>query len=136
MGTSTDAKLLYGIPLEEGAFDDFDEDEDDGTTEHSGPSWMAFSGRAEDGCTLESHQSKEVPRYFVCPDGARTYAKASSDDIAKTGRLVAWRGHPICVTAKRLDPHPEWDALLRAFVAKHGLKVVGEPGWYLASDWC
>lgn len=118
MGVSTDALLLYGVPLEEEAFEHFDED--DASAEQSGPAYMACMGNEEDGVALERHCSGECPMYFVAIPKQTT---------------TAWRGHPQNVTGKELIQRPEWDDTLRSFVTKHKLKTAGEPGWWIASDW-
>jgi hypothetical protein len=114
MGVSTDAILVYGIPLKEGAIDEYYEGE--GSPE-SGPSWMAYYGNEEDGLVIVSHCHGDFPMHILSVEGSE---------------IRAWRG-----AAKRVDALPamgnDVDEKLRAFVKKHKLAVDGKPGWWLAS---
>lgn len=119
MGTSTDAILLYGIPLKEGAVDDYDEDDE--TLPQEGPAYMAWDGAAVDGIQLVRHCSKEAPMYFV----------------AIAGTVVrAWRGSPRKFNGMYPDVS-EWNAKLVAFVEKHHLAIEEDfaAAWYIASYW-
>jgi hypothetical protein len=118
MGQSTDAILALGIRLVEDdpGFEPFDED---ANMPKSGPSWMSYMGKPEDGVELISHCSSECPMYFVAAEGTET---------------KAWRGLP-----RKIDALPEptetQKAAVMAFVEKHNLNTEGEFGWHLMSDW-
>ncbi len=115
MSVSTDAMLMYGIPLHEDEDLSYDEGSSDAPT--SGPAYMAYMGKPEDGCEMVSHCSGECPMYFAVIEGTVTRAR---------------RGHPKEVTTP--EPKPEWDARLRDFCKKHNLSH-RKPGWYIASMW-
>lgn len=117
MGVSTDAILVYGIPLEEGAIRRHHEGEDPET----GPAWMAYSGDVEDGVQIVTHCSGDYPMHIVALEGSEIHAH---------------RGYPKRVD-RMLAVSTNDDVKLRAFVAKHGLTTEkgAEPGWWLASWW-
>lgn len=118
MGTSTDAILLYGIPLVEGAFDEYDED--DPAAPQSGPTFLAFMGGDEDGVEIQVHQSSEFPRHFVVIVGSV---------------VTAHRGYPKCLSGRELVRNEAWDAKLKGFVDLYQLATDGGPGWWMASWW-
>ena len=117
MGVSTDAILVYGIPLEECAIDHHR----DGDPEE-GPAWMAASGDEVDGIEIVSHCSDSHPMHIVAIVGTQTRA---------------WRGHPVRVKARTKPRGGAWDRKLRAFVKKHSLEAApdAKPGWWLCSEW-
>jgi hypothetical protein len=115
MGQSTDAIVAYGVPLEEGSVEDYDEE----GGEESGPAYMAFMGNSEGGIEIESHCSGDYTMHFVAIKGTRR---------------IAHRGHPVKVTTP--EPKPEWDGKIEAFCKKYKLKATGKPAWWLMSWWC
>lgn len=116
MGVSTDAILVYGIPLEKGAIG---EHENDGPEE--GPAWMVWSGDPVDGIEIVSHCSGDYPMHIVAIAGSE---------------VRAWRGNPIRLE-RDLATVEAHDALILAFLKRHGLKRKkgATPGWWLASMW-
>jgi hypothetical protein len=128
MGTSTDAKIVYGIPLREDAISRFDDDRDgelqvDQMTRAQRLSYAVMMGEeAAPGIDLVHHQSCSVTRYFLAISGQTRIAR---------------RGRPESLAGMQLDRVPAWDAMLRAAVTEFGLddETEGEPGWWLASWW-
>lgn len=120
MGVSTDAYLVFGVPVPEEFIEEYEdtEEEDDGSSNPLG--YMAYMGSSVDidgvKVGLVQHCSSDYPEYFVVPDGAKFYA---------------WRGNPVVVAS--LDTKPEWVPALRAFCEKHNIPWQ-EPQWWLASD--
>ncbi len=115
MGVSTDAMLMYGVPLHED--EDLTYDEDDPSAKTSGPAYMRFMGNSEDGCEIVTHCSDEAPMYFVVIEGTL---------------VRAWRGYPKEV--ETTSPKSDWDERLKRFCKKHNLSH-RKPGWYIASMW-
>jgi hypothetical protein len=115
MGVSTDAMLMYGVPLHEDEDLTYDEDAADAPT--SGPGHMNYMGHSEDGCEIVEHCSGECPQYFVIVQGTLTRA---------------WRGHPKEVVTREAES--DWDDRLKNFCKKHNLSH-RKPGWYIASMW-
>lgn len=156
MGTSTNAILVYGIPLDSDSFPGYVEDADQPDPDNSDPdvrywlglsddekrlSRLAFGGDAEDGVVILTHCSASAPEYIVAIEDSNHEAA---------------RGYPLGVTGLDLSARPEWDKRLRAFVKHYGLTPVaaseaprpipskaapipkhkyGAPGWYLCSYW-
>ena len=114
MGTSTDAMLMYGVPLDEDTDLSYDEDVD---TQQSGPAFMNFMGKAEGGIEIVEHCSKDCTMYFAIIEGTL---------------VRAWRGYPMKVETPK--PEASWNKRLAAFCKKHGLSA-GKPAWYIASMW-
>lgn len=112
MGISTDALLLYGVPLDEDTELTYDEDAGDPA---NGPAYMAYMGEAEDGISIIVHCSEECPMYFVIIEDTLTRA---------------WRGYPKAVSTS--PSKPDWAKRLKAFCKTHKL-LHGKPDWYLAS---
>jgi hypothetical protein len=116
MGTSTDAKLVYGIPLSEeteiGEWNDGDPE--------SGPAWIAWSGEPHDGVTLTRHCSDGCVMYILALEGTET---------------TAWRGQPVRIKPKDLHVDGSRDEKLRAYAKRFKLKTKGKPGWWLCSWW-
>lgn len=118
MGQSTDAILVYGIPLVEDSIEEFDEEND----KEEGIAYLAWSGKTENGISLEAHCSSEFTMQIVA--------------IEKT-KTVAWRGHPVKLNLQTLinKQQSDWNDRLHAFVKKYNLETEGKPGWYLCSYW-
>ena len=116
MGQSTDAILVYGIPLEEDSVPFSEEDA------KSGPSWMRYHGTNEDGVCLVRHCSGDYPMFILAIPDTETRA---------------WRGHPKLVPVAELPFSPDWDPTLLSYAEKHRLEISGnaKPGWWLCSDW-
>lgn len=116
MGVSTDAFLVYGVPLDEEI--DLSYDEEDPEAPEKGPAYMAYTGNDEDGIEIVEHCSDECPMYFA---------------IIKGSEIRAHRGCP-----KKIEEPLHWDFRaddrLKKFCKKYKL-AHGEPGWYLASMW-
>lgn len=120
MGVSTDAILVYGVPLaDEDAIERYDE-ECTPVRPMVGPSWMVFNGSSEDGISIVSHCSDRCTMYIVAIAGTK---------------ITAWRGNPVRIEDLRCDP--AWGNKLTAFLEKYSLvgKTDGAPGWWLASWW-
>lgn len=116
MGVSTDAILVYGIALKEGARDD-----------------EAFSTAFD---SIDSYGAVgPVELVMHCCD---TY---TLHILARTGtELRASRGNPRVITA--LDAPADAAEVLERFVEEHALYGAidaevngGKPGWLLCSDW-
>lgn len=157
MGTSTNAILVYGIPLDGGYFPGYVKDADTDSPDTDDPdvrywlrlsdaekhlSRLAFSGDAEDGVIILTHCSSGAPEYIAAIEGSNHEAA---------------RGYPLGVTGLDLSARPEWDKRLRAFVKRYMLtptpasesprpihskaapiptrRKYGAPGWYLCSYW-
>lgn len=118
MGVSTDAILLYGVPLSSDT--DLSYDEESGV--ESGPAWMNWMGNADSGVTIVEHCSDACPMYFVAIEATV---------------VRAWRGHPKYIIPMKLDVAVAnvLNEHLAAFCKKYGLKPDGNHGWYLASYW-
>lgn len=111
MGISTDAKLCYGIPLEEDSVPSWD----DGDAEE-GPAWLAYYGEAQEGVELVRHCSDSCTMYILAIEGTA---------------ITAWRGHPQRVQS--IDVQPGWFETLEAYRNKYGLVAAGAPDWWLCS---
>jgi hypothetical protein len=118
MSSTTDAKLLYGIPLAEE--NDLSYHFDTGCSLEGDVGWMAYSGACVDGIMLIHHCSIAHTMWFAAID--------------KT-EVCAHRGYPEEITGQDLSRNPEWDAKLQAFCNKHNLMAAGKPGWWMASYW-
>lgn len=118
MGVSTDAILVYGVPLAEGEIDEYEDV--DGNEDRSSPSYMVFMGEVIDGISIVTH----------CSDIDRMHIVA----VAGTERR-AWRGRPRVIDHTSIVVDRSWDAKLRTFINERQLKVDGQPGWYLCSWW-
>jgi hypothetical protein len=124
MGTSTDAILVYGIPIEDEelarAYYNADEDEDE-DFEGSEAERLAYHGGDINGVILVDHCSHSCNMHIVGIKGTETQA---------------WRGYPKQIPVADLTPsNPEWDEKLSAFIDRNKLTAAGQPGWYLASWW-
>ena len=117
MGVSTDAILVYGIPLAEDSVPEFDEDEG---RKEEGPAWISWSGNSEGDIGLVHH----------CSDSCTMYVLS----IASTER-TAWRGHPQEIKPAELVSDPLWAGKLVAYAEKWKLQLDGAPGWWLVSWW-
>jgi hypothetical protein len=117
MSTSTDAIMVYGIPLKEDALEEWDEDRNP----ESGPAYLAFMGGADGGICVVSHCSGDYPMHIIAIEGTE---------------LRAWRGSPkpVAVVQMRADDN-EWNKRLLDYCKAHKLKTAGKPGWWLASMW-
>lgn len=119
MSTSTDAILVFGVPLAEDV--EIPEYVDSVDIDTSSELYRAFYGyldRHKGTIEIVSHCSNEYPMFIV---GVRV------------SKLRASRGSP-----RRLETFsvgPDWVELVEDFVKRHQLKTVGEIGWWLASDW-
>src|SRR5271170_950184 len=67
MGQSTDALLVYGVPLHED--EDLSYDAEDENAPKDGPRYMAYMGKSEDGVSIVDHCSSDSPMYFVAING-------------------------------------------------------------------
>jgi hypothetical protein len=131
MGVSTDAKLFYGILIEEGSdahdriVEEVDDDMDDvELLAKNILGYMQYHGRAIDGVELVYHGS----------DACTMYALAAADS-----EILAWRGDPKNLGVNdRGNPDVGtvfgWDAALKAFCKKHKVPYK-KPTWYLCSYW-
>lgn len=126
MGTSTDAIIVFGIPLEDESIPWFDEDEyghrPAPTPEDDlFPSWLVFWGESHDGIKVVTHCSDDCPRHLVTVEGTE---------------VRAWRGQTKRIVPRDMvDPGPERIAALEAFCQRYGLAPSGSAGWYLVSYW-
>jgi hypothetical protein len=124
MGQSTDAILLYGVPLEAESLDDFREErypnKDPLPDSPDFVPWLAYEGKPYDGIEIVRHCSGDYPMHIVAIEGTQT---------------TAWRGHPKPIDVAKLAVPAGADEKLRAFVERYKLTASGEPGWWLASDW-
>jgi len=119
MGVSTDAYLLFGIPLKDGVVEDFD-GEDSETLQG-----LAYSGKEWNGVIIQAHCCASEPMHFIC---------------IKESLVRAHRGGPVRIDLGGLfvgPDFPRWLGQLDAFVAQYKLEksLAGELGWYLASWW-
>lgn len=125
MSTSTDAILVYGIPLKGEDYywtsrQHFDE-EGNPTDELSKLMYDGGSNVAEGDVYLEHHCSADYTMYIAAIKGTA---------------LRAWRGDPKLVDTSCLFEYS--NALkekLRIFMEQHNLEADGEIGWYLCSYW-
>lgn len=129
MGVSTDAILVYGIPLDDGVEFPFDDTEDtyydhkNKPTKLSDPNaleGMVCWGDVIEGLTVETHCSCDYPMYIL---------------TVASSRIRAARGNPEAVDPNGMGSMDAFDDSLRAFAKQHNLPH-GEPGWYLCSMWC
>jgi hypothetical protein len=121
MGTSTDAILVYGIPLEEDAIDEYGEPSEGEEDTNSLPSRMAFMGDTIDGVRIAYHCSNKCTMHIAAAAGTERRAR---------------RGYPVEIDPASLAVDPVWAPRLETFVAKHNLQTMGKPpGWYLVSYW-
>lgn len=114
MGTSTDAILVYGIPIAEDTIAPAGDDEE---TPASGPQYL-LDYNVENGITITKHCSYDFPMYIL----------SISDTVSR-----AYRGSPLPMRFRKTKP--EWRTKLRAYAKKHKLETDGKPGWYLCSMW-
>lgn len=119
MGQSTDAYLVYGIQDESG--------DNDGSWEISVNGRAVLASSEVDNlleerfdCGLLSHCSCEYPMWILHP---------LSEDM----KFIAKRGNPTMI--EKL-PIPSFKDIAGLQDAAKFLGWEGEPGWFLASDWC
>jgi hypothetical protein len=134
MGTSTDAILIYGIPLHEYdecgfeelpfAEDGCEEFEDviarrSGAAEYPEAGWIEQKHAAVDASPLclVTHCSLDVPMWILG---------------IKSTEVTARRGYPIEIQTLDTFDDAEEQALL-AFASEFNIE--GTPGWYLCSLW-
>lgn len=120
MGVSTDAILAYGIELPEDFVERYDEEMHTKETNLLG--WMAYMGKAVDGCQLVTHQSDEFPMHVLAFEGSA---------------IEASRGNPQKIAPPELISLAERSVAnkkLREFCDKHGVPW-SEPAWLLFSYW-
>lgn len=117
MGQSTDAILVYGVPLK----DDADSILLDAADEHDHIINKLIDNQTIDGIYFEFHCSGDYPMYIVAIENSKQWA---------------WRGHPIKIDIEKLS----LDVIgmkkkIAEFVSKYNLKTDGEIGWWMASYW-
>jgi hypothetical protein len=115
MGVSTDAILVYGIPVKE---EDIDaESHPEGSELYR----MLWDGNPVDDVDLIRH----------CSDNCTMFIAGISSTHHWT-----WRGQALLIPVADLHPgKDEWDEKLSAFIDRNKLTAAGKPGWYLASWW-
>ena len=120
MSTSTDAILMYGVALQEGALPDVNHDDYDALpADH--PERLRYMGDTANGISIEAHCSGSCTEYVVGYGASRTCAS---------------RGYPeVIADVGARDPAP-----LLAYCEKWGLKIDksvsgGAPAWLLFSWW-
>jgi len=119
MGTSTDAILVYGIPVAISEHIKNFHDREGLPKDH--PKVLAFGGEAIDGISIVMHCCYEDPMAIVA--------------LAETEK-TAWRGSPQRINT--YDMHflgSSNDNKLKAYCEKYELETEGEPGWWLVSWW-
>jgi hypothetical protein len=119
MGTSTDAILVYGIPVAISEHVENSNDRDGLPEDH--PKNLAFNGSAVDGISIVLHCCYEEPMAIVA--------------IAETEN-IAYRGSPEQIKPLNLyflTSHH--NKKLRAYCEKYNLETSGNPGWWLVSWW-
>ncbi len=119
MGVSTDAILVYGVPLTEGALSDYREEGEESTHPLAR---MLYGGDPVDGVVLVEHCSDECPEHILAIEGTET---------------TAYRGYPKDIPSDALAVGEGWAEEIASFVQKYGLAeaVEGEPRWLLCSYW-
>lgn len=126
MSQSTDAILVYGIPLSEDfEIEDFEEqdteEEDVAERERNPIGYMVYMDEQLDGCEIVTHCSDGCPMYILTPS-------------AKDAQHWASRGYLKTVGWEDLVPGHTWNDTLKAFCEKHGVSY-SEPQWLLCSWW-
>jgi hypothetical protein len=121
MGVTTDAKLFYGILIEEGSdaherIENFAED-DDANESNSQLGYFAFMGNEDGG----------VQTVYHCSDSYTMRAIAVSDSI-----VIAHRGQPREIASLAIGE--DWNAQLRTACEKYRIDWK-QPQWWLASYW-
>lgn len=132
MGTSTDAILFYGFPIDDGSdnhevLTGFGENEDDGMDEDE--LWRKKFNLPEDVDVWQHQKTHPVTIGGHCSCDCRMYYVS-----IKKSELTANRGCPKKV--KTLDIDAKWDEQLNEFCKVYGLKPPKSYGWHLVSDWC
>ena len=126
MGVSTDAILVYGVPVKE------DSDTDERIKEYDYSTDEANSDLAElahafpepEPVCIVSHCHCDCPMYVIG---------------VTESKLLAWRGSPRKFEVNTGDNHCDWDAAIRQFLKAHDIPdedLNGAIGWWLFSNWC
>lgn len=131
MGVSTDAILVFGIPVGEedehpefmGNFDDFDDylDSLSGLPQYGEPGYSSKARQEfHDKCPADLvwHCSYEYPMYILAVRGTE---------------IRAYRGDEVEITPEKLVVPETKLAEFRAWIAERGIQ--DEPRWYLCSMW-
>lgn len=130
MGTSTDAILVYGVPLDEG---DLPWKTDDG--EGDWEDWLLrLAGFTETNWRVNGYWERKRAALAAFPFDIVPHCSCDYPMYILTIRgtaTTANRGFPEKIEA--LEPKDPSELL--AFCAEHGMKH-GEPGWWLCSMWC
>ncbi|HUU87654.1 MAG TPA: hypothetical protein VMX17_07880 [Candidatus Glassbacteria bacterium] len=122
MSTSTDAILVYGIPLRNeysysNSFNDVDDDFDVDDLPPGHPAAL-INGRTHDGLCAAIH----------CCDGCLMVIIA-----VEKSQTTASRGYPQRIEG--LKDYKEHDEKLKEYCKKYKLETKGKPGWWLVSWW-
>ncbi len=115
MSTSTDAYLVYGIPLKDDSFYIDTEIED-----RESPSYIASMGKSVNDISILVHCSDKCPQYIVHLTEAKYTANRGYIQDIDPSKLVIPEGG---------------DDKLRDFCRVHELETEGDPGWLLCSYW-
>jgi len=120
MGTSTDAILVYGIPVAISEHVENSISDREGLPEDH-PRNLIFSGDAVDGVSIVLHCCYEEPMAIVA--------------LAETEK-TAWRGSPQKINVYDMYHLGSRSGdKLKVYCEKYNLETEGELGWWLVSWW-